>query len=64
MKTDIWLCFVAGEFSVDLYTLPDNLGKMIWDYLVSTAFPTPCEISFANPILTSPYQVKQQLVDV
>ncbi|PSR94214.1 transcription initiation factor TFIID subunit 14 [Coniella lustricola] len=24
----------AGEFSVDLYTLPDNLGKMIWDYLV------------------------------
>lgn len=27
----------AGEFSVDLYTLPDNLGKMIWDYLVSCA---------------------------
>lgn len=25
----------AGEFSVDLYTLPENLGKMIWDYLVS-----------------------------
>lgn len=25
----------AGEFSVDLFTLPDNLGKMIWDYLVS-----------------------------
>ncbi|KAJ4424972.1 transcription factor TFIIF complex subunit Tfg3 [Gnomoniopsis sp. IMI 355080] len=24
----------AGEFSVDLYTLPDTLGKMIWDYLV------------------------------
>lgn len=28
-----WLA--AGEFSVDLFTLPDNLGKMIWDYLVS-----------------------------
>lgn len=26
----------AGEFSVDLYTLPDTLGKMIWDYLVIT----------------------------
>lgn len=25
----------AGEFSVDLYTLPDSLGKMIWEYLVS-----------------------------
>lgn len=24
----------AGEFSVDLFTLPDNLGKMIWDFLV------------------------------
>ncbi|KAF3770453.1 hypothetical protein M406DRAFT_271653 [Cryphonectria parasitica EP155] len=24
----------AGEFSVDLYTIPDNLGKMIWEYLV------------------------------
>ncbi|POS70551.1 transcription initiation factor TFIID subunit 14 [Diaporthe helianthi] len=24
----------AGEFSVDLFTIPDNLGKMIWDYLV------------------------------
>lgn len=26
--------FVAGEFSVDLYTLPDALLKNIWDYLV------------------------------
>ncbi|KAJ2893032.1 hypothetical protein MKZ38_009125 [Zalerion maritima] len=24
----------AGEFSVDLYTLPDNLAKSIWDFLV------------------------------
>ncbi|KAI1099178.1 SAS complex, SAS5 subunit/transcription initiation factor IID, subunit 14 [Jackrogersella minutella] len=23
-----------GEFTVDLYTLPDNLAKMIWEYLV------------------------------
>lgn len=30
-------CFQAGEFSVDLYSLPDNLGKMIWDYLVSVS---------------------------
>jgi transcription initiation factor IIF auxiliary subunit len=25
----------AGEFSVDLYTLPDPLVKMLWDFLVS-----------------------------
>jgi transcription initiation factor IIF auxiliary subunit len=25
----------AGEFSVDLYTLPDSLLKMLWDLLVS-----------------------------
>ncbi|KAK3951679.1 hypothetical protein QBC32DRAFT_370904 [Pseudoneurospora amorphoporcata] len=24
----------AGEFSVDLYTLPDNLMKMLWDFLI------------------------------
>ncbi len=24
----------AGEFSVDLYTLPDNLMKLLWDLLV------------------------------
>lgn len=24
-----------GEFSVDLFTLPDNLARMIWDFLVS-----------------------------
>ncbi|KAH8668598.1 transcription initiation factor IIF-like protein [Xylariales sp. PMI_506] len=23
----------AGEFSVDLYTLPDNLARMLWDFL-------------------------------
>lgn len=28
---------LAGEFSVDLYSLPENLGKMIWEYLVSAA---------------------------
>ncbi|KAK3938353.1 yeats family-domain-containing protein [Diplogelasinospora grovesii] len=27
----------AGEFSVDLYTLPDNLMKMLWEYLVKTS---------------------------
>jgi transcription initiation factor TFIID/TFIIF subunit len=25
----------AGEFSVDLYTMPDSLSRMIWDFLVS-----------------------------
>ena len=25
----------AGEFSVDLYTLPDSLLKMLWDFVVS-----------------------------
>ncbi len=34
----------AGEFSVDLYTLPDALLKMLWDYMVRcrpTAFHSP-----------------------
>lgn len=26
----------AGEFTVDLYTLPEHLSRMIWDFLVST----------------------------
>ncbi|TPX09478.1 uncharacterized protein E0L32_009366 [Thyridium curvatum] len=26
----------AGEFSVDLYTVPDALGKMLWDYILTT----------------------------
>lgn len=25
---------IAGEFSVDLFTISDNLGKMLWEYLV------------------------------
>ncbi|KXX75984.1 Transcription initiation factor TFIID subunit 14 [Madurella mycetomatis] len=29
----------AGEFSVDLYTLPDPLLKMLWDFLVSWLAP-------------------------
>lgn len=24
-----------GEFHVDLYTLPDNLVKMLWDFTAS-----------------------------
>lgn len=24
----------AGEFSVDLFTMPDHLSKMLWDFLV------------------------------
>ncbi|KAK0722580.1 RanBP1 domain-containing protein [Lasiosphaeria miniovina] len=27
----------AGEFSVDLYTLPDSLMKMLWDFLVKAS---------------------------
>lgn len=30
----------AGEFSVDLYTMPDNLTKMLWEFIVSL----PCAI--------------------
>lgn len=26
----------VGEFSVDLYTIPDNLGKLIWEFLLTT----------------------------
>ena len=25
----------AGEFSIDLYTMPDNLTTKLWDHLVS-----------------------------
>lgn len=25
-------CTTEGEFHVDLYTLPDNLIKMLWDF--------------------------------
>src|SRR3569833_4037541 len=31
--------FPAGEFSVDLYTIPDGLGKMLWDFLVRQLLP-------------------------
>lgn len=31
----------AGEFSVDLYTVPDALGKMLWDYIVSLSLVDP-----------------------
>jgi hypothetical protein len=27
--------FIDGEFHVDLYTLPDNLIKMLWDFTSS-----------------------------
>ena len=30
----------AGEFSVDLYTLPDSLAKSLWDFLVCFPFLT------------------------
>lgn len=37
---------IAGEFSVDLYTLPDNLMKMLWEFLVSfRPFPSYVEPS-------------------
>lgn len=26
---------IAGEFSVDLYTLPDDLLKKMWEFMVS-----------------------------
>jgi hypothetical protein len=32
------LC-AAGEFSIDLYTMPDSLTKTLWDYLVSSRAP-------------------------
>lgn len=30
----------AGEFSVDLFTLPDGLTKMVWEFLVSYILAT------------------------
>ena len=34
----------AGEFSVDLYTMGDDLTKMLWNYLVS-CLVSPCATS-------------------
>lgn len=31
----------AGEFSVDLFTLPDSLTKTLWDFLVCSCLPSP-----------------------
>lgn len=36
----------AGEFTVDLYSIPDDLGKMIWDYLVCTLLSCDKEMPF------------------
>lgn len=36
-----------GEFTVDLFTLPDSLAKMIWDFLVCTL--TMSRISSTRP---------------
>lgn len=49
----------AGEFSVDLYTLPDTLGKMIWDYLVITCTAIATRTNCADTCM----QVKQSLVE-
>lgn len=35
----------AGEFSIDLYTMPDILTKMLWDHLVSLASAPPSRLS-------------------
>jgi transcription initiation factor IIF auxiliary subunit len=39
----------AGEFSVDLYTLPDALLKMLWDYMVR------CRLAPSLPFLSLSY---------
>ncbi len=41
-----------GEFSVDLFTMPEPLTKMIWDFLVSCASPS-LALSLSLPILFS-----------
>ena len=35
------MLYSAGEFSIDLYTMPDNLCRLMWEFLVSfsCAFP-------------------------
>lgn len=36
----------AGEFSVDLFTLPDGLTKMVWEFLVSSSCCLPLRLSY------------------
>lgn len=31
-RTNLIITFTVGEFHVDLYTLPDSLIKMLWDF--------------------------------
>lgn len=37
--TEFSLRPAAGEFSVDLYTMPDALTKMLWDFIVCCSAP-------------------------
>lgn len=30
----------AGEFSIDLYTMPDSLTTKLWEFFVSTDLPS------------------------
>lgn len=33
MKMTVLIWNTVGEFHVDLYTLPDTLAKMLWDFV-------------------------------
>lgn len=49
----------AGEFSIDLYTMPDSLTSKLWDFFVSTyTYP----IHPMGQLLTNGLQAKRGLV--
>ena len=37
-----------GEFSVDLFSMPDDLCKDIWDFFVSNIFPLFHQMAIAD----------------
>ena len=46
-----------GEFSVDLFTMPESLTKMIWDFLVCYASCSDYTFHISCPPFSRPFQV-------
>jgi hypothetical protein len=38
IRSSHFLTFTDGEFHVDLYTLPDPLVRMLWDFVQSKVY--------------------------
>jgi hypothetical protein len=50
----------AGEFSIDLYTMPDQLTKVLWDHLVSKRLITLLADVVRKQYVTNQLAVEQE----